>query len=304
MRIVKATVGEKEQLHRYFKEAYPNKSGELIDAQFRVHFNPEDIYLYKKGDEIVSVAHISERVLSLNGKNLRTAYVSNAFTRQVHQGKGYMSKFLGELLDEVGRKSLITLLRAYEPSIYESLGFERVLEVAKYRINALDIKDFGVSGILLAPKSEDLLMVYKEYTDHFDGYFVRDESYFDTLKQDYSKRTGDVVGLVVGGKLVGYCVYDVNGMQVEVKECVYDKAGTLMRLLSYVSKGKTTVTLWSSEAENISKVFPKAKRSTQPYLSARLNDKDLFERLYDIRVISAYSAFNAFDKPLFNRDFD
>ena len=50
-------------------------------------------------------------------------------------------------------------------------GFERPC----YRL----MTEFGVSGILLA-KSEDL-MVYKD-TNHFDGYFVRDESYFDTLK--------------------------------------------------------------------------------------------------------------------------
>lgn len=304
MRIVKASLDEKEQLHRYFKEAFPNKSGEAIDALFREHFNPDEIYLYKKEDDVVSVARVGDRVLSLNGKKLRVAYIPHVFTRGIYQGKGYMSQFLSELLEVVGRKSLMTLLQAYEPSVYESLGFERVLEVAKYRINALDIKDFGVSGILLSPKSEDLWRVYQEYTKHFDGYFVRDIAYFDKLKQDYSKRSGDVVGLLVGEVLVGYCVYDVNGMQVEVKECVYDKAGTLMRLLSYVSKGKTAVTLWSSEAENLSKVFPKSKRSVQPYLSARLNDKELFERLYDIRIISAYSAFNAFDKPLFNRDFE
>ena len=304
MRITLATQEEKDQIYRYWKEAFPNKSGESMDSYFKVYFKPEETYLYKNEEEIVSMAQVKSKVISLNGKNLRTAYITNVLTRPQFQGQGHMTQFLKLLMDEISDKNLITLLRAYEPKVYEGLGFERVIDIAEYRIDSLNIPDYGVTGVILNPQSEELVQAYKDFTSHFDGYYLRDVEYFDRIKQEYALRNGGVAGLSVANKLVGYCLYTNHATHVEVNECVYDKAGTLMRLLSFISKGKSRVLLKATTAEKIEKVFPKVKRSVQPFLLACINDKELFERLYDVRILSAYSAFNAFEKPLFNRDFE
>ena len=59
----------------------------------------------------------------------------------------------------------------------------------------------------------------------------------------------------------------------------------------------------ATTSEKIHKLFPHATKTEQPFLMARINDKELFERLYGLKILSAYSGFNVSAKPLFNRDF-
>lgn len=302
--IEKAKAHEKDTIHRYWKEAFHHDDGGSVDSYFKYYYNEDESYVMRNEvGEIITSAQVRSKVLSLNDTLLRVSYVVGLLTVPKYQGKGHMKTFMNLLLEDVSKRDLVTVLMAYEPKVYESLGFETVIEDYEYNIDASTLYDFDVQGIMLNPQSDDLVSVYRKFTSHFDGYFLRDEKDFDLLNLNIKAQNGAIVGLSDGSELLGYCIYIKHASYVEVVECCYDKSGTLMRLLSFVTRGKSRLVYKASTQEQIKRLFPKAKRVKRPFLLARINDKELFERLYNIRIISAYSAFHAFEKPLFNRDF-
>ncbi|AMC92550.1 hypothetical protein AOC36_00635 [Erysipelothrix larvae] len=299
----KARSEEKNLIHKYWKEAFHHQDGGSINAYFNHHYKDDESYVYRGNDgSIISSAQVRSKVLSLHDKKIRVSYITGLLTRPEYQGQGYMKKFMEALLDELSQKDIVTLLSAYEPKIFSNFGFEPVIEDYEYNINARSMFEFGIDGILLNPEAKDLKRVYETFTQHFTGYFVRTLEDFELLKKEYAAKNGKIVGLTVDNILVGYAAYIQHNGYVEVKECCYDKSGTLMQLMSFVSRGQTRVILTTTTAEQIRKLYPESRRVKRPFLLGRINDQELFERLYHIRILSAYSAFHAYGKPLFNRD--
>lgn len=302
--IDKAKLYERDELKRYWKSAFPEAQGESIDSYFNVYYKEEDtVVLRNNTGEIVASAQVRPKVLNLGGKKLRVSYISNVMTRPEFQGKGYMTKLLKGILKETSRDNIITLLKPFEPQVFRRLGFENVIELMEYNIPSSKIPLFNMDGIVLSPSNENLLEVYQKFTQYFDGYFQRDLEYYESLRTYLNYKKGNVIALKEGDDTIGYCVYLNHATHVEILECAYDTSGTLIKLMSFVARGKNRVLLKASTQEKIHKLFPQVIKSKQPFLMAYINDKALFERLYDIRILSAYSAFNISEKPKFNRDF-
>lgn len=301
----KARPEEKKLIHRYWKEAFQHDDGGSINAYFDLYYHYDECYVLRDdtSGEIISCAQVRSKIMSLHDKNIRVSYIVGLLTRPEYQGKGNMRRFLDMLLGELSQRDILTVLMAYEPKIYSSFGFEPVIEDYEYNLQSRMILELGVDGIVLNPNPKDLLTTYQKFTKHFTGYFVRNESDFVLLSKEYKAQNGSIIGLNEGGKLVGYATYITHSGYVEVVECCYDKSGTLMKLLSFISRGQPRVLFRATLAEQMRRLFPDARRVKRPFLLARINDQEVFERLYHIRILSAYSAFHAYGMPLFNRDY-
>lgn len=296
---------EKGELKKLWKSAFPNQLGNSIDTYFEVYFDEDETYVLRdKNQNIISSVQVKDKVLNLNNKKLKVSYLTNIQTKHEHQDKGYMKRLITSVLEEKGKEELVTLLRPYEPNLYRSLGFENVIELFEYSILSNTIPNLSTEGIVINPNSNDLVNSYTKFSSHFDGYFDRDEKYYDKLKAFILKQNGNLIAYKKDDELLGYCVYLTHSTDVEILECTYDTSGTLVKLLSFVSRSKSRITLKTSTSENIKRVFPEAKRSKKPFLMARVNNRELFERLYDVKILSALSAFNIGSAPKFNRDFE
>lgn len=304
MKISKALRSENDTIKKYWKQSFPEAQGDAIDAYFDVYFkSDETLVLRNENQEILAMAQMKPKVIQLGDKKLKTSYITHVMTRPEYQGQGYMKKMMSLILENNVKEQILTVLKPYEPSVFRSLGFENVLMVTEYNIQAKHIPSLSVDGIILGPSPKDLLKVYETFTQYFDGYFKRDLKYYEDLFQYITARKGKIIGIKEKNKMVGYCVYLMYPTHIEVLECAYDTSGTLIKFLSFVSRGKHRVILKASTSERIHKLFPNAIKTTQPFMMARINDKALFERLYGVKILSAYSAFNVSAKPHFNRDF-
>lgn len=246
------------------------------------------------GEDQSSYFCLSEKVLNLHDKKLQTTYISDK--------KGQDTFLLQSILDWKSKTDLFTLVKTSNPEFYEPFGFEMVISSQVFNMPSSIVPEFKVDGIVLDPKSEDLLEVYKTFTQHFTGYFDRNMASYDFMKS--SDKDTHFVGFSANKKITGYLRYKKYSSHVEILEACYDKSGTLLRMISYVSRGLSRIVLHTSSAEHLEKLFIGVKPQRLPFIMARVNDKALFERLYHIKIISAYSAFNAFGKPLFNRDYE
>lgn len=287
----------KTTIHALWKEVYPDKKA-YVDSYFHTYFNNDQNRSLVIDGDIQASVQVHQKRLNLHGKQLRTSFLVGCIG-----SLGDRKQLVENVLEEVSQSDLLTLIQTDSPEDYESLGFETVVETKIYNFSSSHIPDFPMDGIVLEPSLTDVQSVYKKFTSHFTGFFDRSLEDFELIKKNLKDQKGSIVGYVEEGILVGYASYINHGSSVEILECAYDKSGTLLRLLSFVSRGVSRIVFHASESERINKVLPDLKAKKVTFMMARVNDHELFERLYHIKIISAYSAFNAFGLPVFNRDF-
>ena len=88
----------------------------------------------------------------------------------------------------------------------------------------------------------------------------------------------------------------MDGLVVTVDEIVYMDTIALVKLLNYALLERHYITLSVSDSEDLLKIFPNAKVSPTIFAGMRINDYDLFNRLYNCDVSSVAQAI-AFGNP-------
>ncbi|WP_166082457.1 hypothetical protein [Erysipelothrix anatis] len=276
---------------KFEREVHENVDSIAIGS-FLTHDNT---FVFQNESSKMGHAVIMPKVLELHGKRLKASYIIDIEDED--------ETILEELVAASSHEELVTLLQSSDARKYEAIGFEPVVEIMEYNIQASSLPELGVEGIVLDPVNQDLVSVYNRFTKHFTGYFIRDASSFEAMKKELDSIRGGIIGFSENGILVGYAIYENKGSFMKIRECIYEKSGHLLRMLSFLSRGKSRIILQTSVSEHINRLIPDAKRVKKHFLLARINDKQLFERLFHIKIISSYSGFNAFGKPLWNRDF-
>lgn len=286
------------------RQAQPEDTS-IIDSMMATKFKNGDYKRYRekilKHDkcyisldqgEYTGVAYVEPKVLSLHDTLIKTSYIVDVVNADA---------IMDQLLSLLSRDDIITLVRTDNSESFEKFGFEPVVESFEYNLNTSLLSNFDVAGINLEPSNESLVKVYQQFTRHFTGFFTRDTDYFERMKTELSSY-GGIIGFNVDDQLVAYIIYEIHDSVVHVRECCYLKSGHLLRLLSFITRGKSRLILSASVHEHMNRILPDAKKIRKQTIMARINDKELFERLFHIKIISAYSGFNAFAKPLWNQD--
>ncbi|CAM3735493.1 hypothetical protein ERUR111494_08935 [Erysipelothrix urinaevulpis] len=294
----KEKTDQKQQLYRYYLSHDKEKSKTFYDAIFNYDYDETEQRSVDVDGEILAVGSIRPKILSLHGNLLKTSIIQ----APIYKDKDFGEALFLEMLAESSRHDLVSLVYPRHDFDYSNYGFETVVEHYQYNIPVDSLPKMNVAGIVMEPEAKDLLAVYQRYTDHFTGYFERSVDEFEKLIKIYRNLGGGVLGFYGEGQLEGYAFYIRHQSFVEVSECCYDTSGTLLSLLSFLAKGMARLVFIASESEHIHRLLPDVKRVKVPFLLARVNDHELFERLFHIKIISAYSGFHAFGKPVFNRN--
>lgn len=80
-----------------------------------------------------------------------------------YRKRGCMHELMNDVLDEVEHRELVTLIQAYNPSMYIQFGFEMVYYRRRYTVQRSQIPTCSNEGLTYKIKSEDLLEVYTAY---------------------------------------------------------------------------------------------------------------------------------------------
>jgi len=151
----------------------------------------------------------------------------------------------------------------------------------------------------------DLLKVYSAFINRFNGFYARDLAYFVNYKKEISAVGGKIVAYYNGkNQIRGYAVMIPQGNELRVEEIIYLDSMSLMKLCNAALQEKKVVHLLVSEAEDLTKVFPNAARKDFGSTMARINDFDLFSRLYETKISTVEEAFALTQKPLNLNEFD
>lgn len=301
MKVMKASEAHRSIIYEHWKQ-YFMQDPRNIDSYFEHFYNGEQSYVLLDEQQAIASCQVAPHQMVLHGKTIDTSILHSFYTIEERRYQGYLEYLLNRVLMERENLELITLVHQRDFDLnqfrFEPVFFHQVCNIKR---NMIPITDS--SGVRLNIANADLLELYQYYTKYFNGYFVRNEAYYEQMKQHLRAIDGRYIGVYdAQGELRASVRMSSKSQEAMIDEIVYKDTASILKLLSFVLSQYSSLQLHMSLVEDIKKIVPEALVSKQVHLYARLNHSSLFERLYNVKVRTSDSAINAFQKPLFNSD--
>ena len=303
--IIKATEEMSAEIRRIWKECFPEEDPRYIEYYFKMRYKPENCYVNIVNGRIVSTLVRTPHAVMFNGRVLQASMIIGVATPVQYRRQGYMHELMEVVLDACEHTELITLIQAENPSLYEEFGFKKIYRRSEYALERKDVRRITNFGCAYEPTPIDLLKVYSAFIRRFNGFYARDLEYFINYKKEIIAQDGKIVAYYNGkDQIRGYAVMYPQGNELTVEEIVYLDSMSLVKLCNAALQEKKVIHLHVSAAEDLTKVFPNAPTRTYDSTMARLNDRELFARVFGARVMDAEDAFAISAKPLNLNEFE
>ncbi len=303
--IEKATSERLDDIRQIWKLCFPKEDPRYMEYFFKNIYKPENCFLNVVDGEVVSTLVRNPHTIMFNDRVLATSMIVGCATLPSAQKHGYMKQLLETVIGACENSELITLINTESPELYEPYGFRTVYRRKDYTIERKDVKSITNFGCAYEPTPIDLLKVYSAFIRRFNGFYPRDLQYYINYKKEISAVGGKFVAYYDGNNNIrGYAVMIPQGKELKVEELIYLDSMALTKLCNAALQERRVVHLLVSEAEDFTKIFPEAKVINYDSTMARLNDAQLFSRIFNKKVNSVQEAFNISKKPLNLNEWD
>ena len=284
----------------YTKSGVPNLESQ--DEYFVNAFIPENVLVNDINGFVVASIQTNYHPMMLHDSRLSAAVVFGQFYDR-SKGIKYFDALKEEVFEQQKYKTLVTIVPTKNPVEYERYGFEPVYKQRLYTIARSDLKNSSFLGVNKNFKVKDLVSVYSAFIKNFNGYFLRDYNYYMNLIDILQiKRYNLVVFYDDAGDCKGYMIYYIESSKIVIKEIIYLDGLALTRLLCYALRRKRSVQVFVSENENLSKAYPSVSYKLVNNYVVRINDYELFNKLYGSNVTTSSEGFNLLNKALYIND--
>ncbi len=296
--ISKASGLDKQEVYRMWKTIFADDDGGYTDFYFKTYYRNQETFVKKIQDEVVGCLSKHPHAIMLHGRMLRCSMIVGVAVKPQWRGRGFMRELMETALDEADHQELITMIQAYQPSLYEPFGFETVYRRRNWTIRRTEVRRIRPDvTTLLFPK--DCLKLYGQFVSRFNGYVIRDLNYFETLMKEVEAENGKMIAYYHERQIEGYAALYLENGRIVIRECLYLHSTALLHMVNYALSLKPEITLQVSGSENLSRIFPYSTYEEVGYTMVRLNNPELFNRLYNSQVTTAKEAMMLLDKPLY-----
>lgn len=295
---------DKSEVYDLWKHAYPNQNRNYLNFYFKNLFDKGVCLLLEQDNRIVSSLQMNTHVIKFNGKRLMSGYILGVSTLPDYRRRGHMRNLMESAIDEAQHNHLFTMIKAFNPKLYEQFGFQCVYYHKQYTIYREFLHKVTSTNVTYTADPSELLEVYREFIRHFDGAYERDVEYYTTfLAELMVNQKKMLVYRASGGKVMGYVVYQVKNSEVLIKEAIYLESVVLMRLLKSAMGSANEVLLEVSQSEKIEKIFPMAIPKKHASIMVRINNFELFNKLFNAKATTVQEAYSLLSKPLWMHEY-
>lgn len=302
--ISKALPQEKKTIYGIWKQIFAADDGGYTDYFFRTLYCPENTLVLKESGNIVSTLMRIPHEIMLNGRIVRASMILGVATVVSHRRQGCMHQLMSDVLDELEHRELVTLIQAYTPSMYTQFGFEMVYYRRRYTVKRSQLPRYSNEGVTYKVNARDLMDVYVAFVRRFNGYYLREEHHFDQLMEEAAAEGGRIIAYYdANGQIQGYASLYQTAKGIELRECIYLNSVALVKLINLALQLKDEVIVHTTNAEHLEKIIPGITWQDYGFTMARINDYDLFNRLYGSHAATPAEAFALGGKPLFMHEY-
>ena len=298
-RLRRAKDEEKALIYRWWKGIFAEDDGGHSDYYFEHYYQSKQSYvLVDEKDELISSCQVHTKSLMFNQKPLQVSLIVGVFTLPKYRKQGYMKELLDKVIDILAYRDTLTLIQAYVPHLYEPYGFKQIYVRNIFWLDVLSLPTVSPLGITYNVSALELRDLYRQFTQHFTGYCVRNEQDFNLLLGELTAMSGKLVAYQEDGKLLAYAFVYPHGDHLEIDEMVYLNSKALVAILGSLKSTNLPIRLAVSEKEDLRRLFPHADLERQAYTSVRANELRLLNDLYKLSVKDVEGLFMAAEKPL------
>lgn len=282
-----------------WKKCYTMANPKWIEAFFHDDFYPGTSLIDHEGENTAAVLVRTPHEMMFNGRILSSSMVNGAAVMPDYRNQGRMGKLIDAMLDECEHHELVTTAGADLAPVLSHYGFETAYQKNDYTLTRQNVKRITNFGCAYEPSVVDMLTVYSTFIRRFNGFFIRRPEDFAKLKKRTAAGNGKIVAYYDGkDRIRGYAVIMMNGREAVMEECIYLDSIALMKLINAALQERTTVHLRVSAAENLGPVFPGAPEKKEDAYLWRINDRQLFSRLFNQQVNNVGDALKISRKPM------
>ncbi len=297
--IIKANADHTEAVRELVRACFPQEDPRYIDFYYKNVYKPESCFLLIEDGRIVSMLCRNIHEIMFNGRVLQASMLTGMCTHPDYRNRGHMHELMNTVIDACEHTELITLVQSEDESLYEPYGFRTVYNRTEYLIRRKDVSRITNFGCAYEVPPIDMLKVYSAYISRFNGFYPRTLDYFVNYRKQLLAMGGKMIGFYDGkDRIRGYATVIPQGTELRVDELIYLDSLSLNKLCNACLQERPNVHLYVSEAEKLHAVFPDAVKRTYGSTMARLNDADLFGKLFGAEVHDVKEAFAITRKPL------
>ncbi|MEG2506430.1 MAG: GNAT family N-acetyltransferase [Longicatena sp.] len=302
--IQEANNENKAEILALWKNAYPNQNEDYLNFYFREIFDNGVCLTQEQDDRIVSSLEMNRHIIRLQGKQLMANYILGVSTLNDYRRRGHMKDLMNSAIDEASHTSLITLIKGFNPKIYERYGFEVVYYRKTYTIARTYLNKVSTARVSSGAQASELTTLYQKFTLLFDGYYCRDNAYYTLLLKELALGQKQMVVYRNGhNELTGYMIYQKKKNDIMVLEAIYLESVSLLHMLKKAIGMEKEISLSVSLHERLEKLFPLIIPKKQVYMMARINNIALFNKLYNVKIKNTKEAFESIKKPLWCHEY-
>ena len=280
----------------------PNDNRHVINHLFNNVLKPHDTILEIQDNRVVSALCKSDGAIMINGRILAVSTILFAGTLPRYQNHRYMDGIMNNLVDNLEHSELVSLATAQNPDLFLKYGFRVLYKKNRYELTRDDVQRITNDGCTFDPSAEDLLRLYATFMQRFNGYRVKTLKDFEKLKKSIDEQGGKIVAYYENDEIKSYGILRIDSKVIHLDECIYSDTLSLFKVLNVALQQRHKVFLNVSSAERLDKLFKNAKCETVDYAMMRLNNRELFNRLYNSNVVSVDEIALNSDKPLYISD--
>ncbi|MBE6114547.1 MAG: GNAT family N-acetyltransferase [Erysipelotrichaceae bacterium] len=302
--IRKAIESDKKAIYHMWKEIFAQDDNGYTDYYFECLFKCENTWVVDDGGEIIATLQRNPHTMYFHGMPIKTSMILGVATLPSRRKEGHMHALMREALKQAECEEMITLIQAYDPSLYKEFGFSKIYYRNRIAYHRNQIPVYTHLEITSEVKAEELANVYQAFTKRFDGFFVRDRAYYENYFKEISAEGGQIVGYRnKNGELEGYMVYYTEKFTCEIKEIIYLNSWAFLALAGYGATKCMKVMIHTSSSEQILKLLPGGEVTQYQFAMARVNDYSIFNILFDTSVQNVEEAFEICTRPLFLHEY-
>lgn len=295
--ICKAEEKDKQEVYRMWKTIFAFDDGGYTDYYFKHLYRNEDTFITKLENEVVACCSKHKHTVMLHGHLIQCSMILAMAVKGKYRHQGMMHQMMDVLIDEIEHQELITMIQAYNPSLYEPFGFKTIYKRRRWTIKRNEVKRFK-PNVTKEVYAMDMLKLYGQFVSRFNGYVVLDLKYFEMLFKEVEAEGGIIIGMYQK-QLEGYALLYSENKKVVIRECLYLNSRALMQMVNYALSLSNEIILETSNAENLMKLFPSSSFEEMDYTMVRLNNPQLFNRLYNCQVSTVEEAMTLKNLPLY-----
>lgn len=297
--ILLAKEEQKAEIRELWETCFPKEDPAYIDHYFKNIWTPRSCYVDMEDGRVVSSICRNPHDILFNEKVLRISMLTGMATLPEYRNQGRMHAMMDLVVDACSHSELMTCICTDRPEMYEPFGFRTGFERTAYMIQRPDLKRIPPLGTAYEVKPLDMLKVYSAYIRRFNGFYTRDLEYFINYKRQILSQGGKFIAYFnAQDRICGYAAYILNGSDLYIDELVYLDSVALSKILNGCLQERPRVHFHVSVAEDLRVVFPRAQ--IRPYIGTmvRINDYELFGKLFKTRCHTVDEALSISYKPL------